>query len=151
MIPNKGVAISVLICWMLSAAEPADRTVHVPAKQPWTATGITLAKGDQLRVQASGKVAMDTDGLFTTPDGLKTFTDLRSVLPGGPLGGLVGRIGTGAVFFIGSEKTFPARDAGELFLGINESVNRPAVFFDNSGEWTVKIQLTSASTSKAYK
>lgn len=49
-------------------------------------------------------------------------------------GGLIGRIGTGKPFRIGSKNTLPTQEAGKLYLGINDNV-----FGDNSGEFRVTV------------
>ena len=55
-------------------------------------------------------------------------------MPGVLAGALIGRIGNNTPFGIGTQGTFPAPAAGQLFLGINDSN-----FSDNEGEFRVQI------------
>ena len=55
---------------------------------------------------------------------------MRQVL----VGALIGRIGSSAPFGIGTQGSFPAPAAGQLFLGINDSN-----FSDNDGEFRVQV------------
>ena len=111
--------------------------VTVNASQPWTPTGITVAKGQQVRFDASGEVQLSTDGNDTAVTaGSKIGRRLSAgPMPGQLAGALIGRVGNGQAFGIGNQAgplSMPA--AGMLFLGVNDdNVD------DNRGAFTVTV------------
>jgi hypothetical protein len=111
--------------------------VTVNASQRWTPTGITVAKGQQVRFEGSGEVQLSTDANDTAVTaGSKTGRRLSGgPLPGQLAGALVGRVGNGQAFGIGNQPgplSMPA--AGMLFLGVNDdNVD------DNRGAFTVTV------------
>jgi len=111
--------------------------VTVNANQRWTPTGITVAKGQQVRFDASGEVQLSTDPNDTA---VTAGSKMGRRLSGGPLpgqlaGALIGRVGNGQAFGIGNQTdplSMPA--AGVLFLGVNDdNVD------DNRGAFTVTV------------
>jgi hypothetical protein len=111
-------------------------SIQVNANQQWTDTGVTVKRGDRLAFQASGEIKIAPD--FTaTPDGSST-SGPRASLPVAAMaaGGLIGRIGNGAAFPIGSNSQPIAMPAnGRLFLGVNDDQ-----MSDNSGSFAVSIR-----------
>lgn len=114
------------------------QTITVSARQQWTPTGITLRRGERVTVNASGEIRLSGD-----PNDIATASGVKNQRfdPGAPLprtlaGALIGRIGNGRPFGIGTQNSFEA-DAGQLFLGINDSN-----LTDNEGEFHVEIQLS---------
>ena len=111
--------------------------VTVNASQPWTPTGITVAKGQQVRFEASGEVQLSTDGNDTAVTaGSKMGRRLSAgPMPGQLAGALIGRVGNGQAFGIGNQAgplSMPA--AGMLYLGVNDdNVD------DNRGAFTVTV------------
>jgi hypothetical protein len=121
--------------------------VTVNANQRWTATGITVAKGQQVRFDSSGEVQLSTDPSDTAATaGSKMGRRLSAgPLPGQLAGALIGRVGNGQAFGIGNQSdplTMPA--AGVLYLGVNDdNVD------DNRGAFTVTVTaLPTAVTSQ---
>lgn len=111
--------------------------VTVNASQRWTPTGITVAKGQQVRFDASGEVQLSTDPNDTAVTG---GSKIGRRLSGGPLpgqlaGALIGRVGNNQAFGIGNQAgplSMPA--AGVLFLGVNDDNVE-----DNRGAFTVTV------------
>jgi hypothetical protein len=139
-IPSSDVARIVL-------ARPNDSSPSIPstpggsqgftvsARQPWTATGITVRRGEWMTVTATGEIKTSRDDNDrATPNGTGR-THPSNPLPGVSGGTLIGRIGNSRPFIIGSQNRFQAPAAGQLFLGINDSVVE-----DNDGEFRVEIQ-----------
>jgi hypothetical protein len=120
---------------------PSGSGITVSAKQAWTATGLTVRRGEVLSVNATGEVQLSTDSNdVATPFGSKSGRKAANApLPSAPAGALIGRIGAnGQPFGIGSGVQVPMPEAGQLFLGINDDG-----FEDNQGEYRVDIQRTN--------
>jgi len=136
-----------------AAAPTTGVTVHVDATQPWTDTGLTVNQGDRVSFAASGQIQVGPSRRDTaTPDGStqnqrgsnagqsRRGGDARRDTQGYPStslasGALLGRIGNGAPFGIGSQTqplTMPG--SGRLMLGVNDND-----FSDNSGAFTVAV------------
>ncbi len=118
-----------------------DGAVAVNAADPWTNTGITVRTGDMLRFAVSrdirfGPGANDVataDGNTNANTGGTLFR--RLPVAGLPVGTLIGKVGNGRAFSIGSAPQairMPAN--GQLFLGIND-----LTFNDNSGWFRVVV------------
>jgi hypothetical protein len=119
----------------------ADGSVAVMANQPWTDTGMNVKAGEYLRFEVSRTIKFGTgSGDEATADGNasgRASAVLRTVpVRAMPVGGLIGRVGNGQPFAIG---TAPERIRmpvnGRLWLGIND-----LSFDDNSGHFRVIIQ-----------
>jgi len=114
--------------------------ISVSPKQPWTATGLTVRKGEILTFNASGEVQLSGDSndvatAFGSKSGRKAT---NAPLPNVLAGALIGRIGNGQPFAIGSGVSVPMPAAGQLFLGINDDG-----FEDNQGEIRVDVTRTN--------
>ena len=125
-------------------------TVAVQSNQAWTDTGVNLSVGATVTVSATGFVVLTTDGHIPpmSPAGFppnctagEVYGQLNlSAFPNQqlPCWSLIGQIGSGGTIFeVGTNYTFQAQTAGELYLGINDN-NLP----DNSGNWTTVINVT---------
>ncbi len=130
-----------------AAGGEGSRTIQVPANRSWTATGITVRKGDTVRFSARGEVRLgggstdDASGV----NGRQGAYAPRASAPRVVLGGLIGRVGNGDPFGIGSQEAVPMPNDGQLYLGVNDST-----FQDNSGEYTVVVTPAGgASGSRA--
>ena len=121
---------------------PASGTgVSVSPRQAWTATGITVRKGEMIRFNATGEVQLSGDSNdVATPFGSKSGRKATNApLPNVLAGALIGRIGTnGQPFAIGSGVSVPMPEAGQLFLGVNDDG-----FDDNRGEFRVEMVRTN--------
>jgi len=107
--------------------------ITVPANQPWTATSLTVKKGDRVSFRTSGQVSYGP--AMAGPDGNSANRSEAYPVPVLPAGGLIGRVGNMAPFPIGSNTqpiVMPAD--GVLMLGINDNE-----FGDNSGAFGVVI------------
>ncbi len=118
-----------------------DGSVAVMANQPWTDTGMNVKSGEFLRFEVSRTIRFGNgSGDEATADGNasgRASAVLRTVpVRAMPVGGLIGRVGNGQPFAIG---TAPERIRmpvnGRLWLGIND-----LSFDDNSGHFRVIIQ-----------
>ena len=131
----RSVYASVLGNATPAAVATSGTTIRVPANQAWTDTGITVNQGDKVSFQASGEITYGrSPGQTATPDG---GADRRPnyPLPSVPVGALIGRIGNGAPFGIGTQtQPLPMPASGRLRLGINDNE-----LADNGGFYTVVV------------
>lgn len=110
--------------------------INVPANQGWTNTGIPVLRGQRISFTARGDI-MISPTASSGPNGSPAVTspNVRYPLQGVPAGALIGRVGNGAPFAIGTNTapiTMPAN--GPLMLGINDDVLN-----DNSGSYSVNM------------
>jgi len=111
------------------------RSISVDARQAWTDTGIDVNVGDHVMFNASGEINYGRSaGQTATPDGgaerRANYPD-----PSVPVGALLGKIGNGAPFAIGTQtQPLPMPASGRLMLGVNDNE-----LGDNSGAYTVVV------------
>jgi hypothetical protein len=131
----RSVYASVLGNATPGAVATSGTTIQVPANQAWTDTGITVNAGDKVVFQASGQITYGrSPGQTASPDG---GPDRRPnyPLPSVPVGALLGRVGNGAPFGIGTQtQPLPMPASGRLMLGVNDNE-----LTDNSGSYTVVV------------
>lgn len=133
------------------SAAPQDQAPVVPAgaitvaaNQPWTDTGITVRRGDVLTFSGSGTINFASGaGVSSGAGGSPAATNaaMKYPLRTAFIGALIGRVGTGTPFLIGTNTgpiTMPA--SGRLLLGVNDDHHA-----DNNGSYSVLVQTTSAS------
>jgi hypothetical protein len=117
---------------------PVDQgtSIHVPANGAWTATGISVQRGQTIRFSQSGQVQLSQDASDTAPVAGKAGSPAppKAPMPGTLRGALIGRIGGGRPFGIGDMASIVAPATGPLYLAINDDV-----LTDNSGEFVVAI------------
>jgi hypothetical protein len=120
-----------------SSGASADGTVVVSARQQWTPTGITVRRGETVRLTTTGEIQLSGDSNdIASPAGAKSgrYPTANAPMPRVLAGGLLGRIGNGEPFPIGDQTALPMPAAGQLFLGINDDELN-----DNNGEFRVRI------------
>jgi Ca2+-binding EF-hand superfamily protein len=112
--------------------------IRVDARNAWTNTGIYVNAGDVITFRSTGIIQMSTDtNDRATPAGSVTGRNAdRSPRPDQRAGGLLLRVGTGSIAFLGDSGTFTAQNSGELFLGVNDDH-----LDDNSGEYRVALSI----------
>jgi TPR repeat protein len=133
------------------------KSIKVILNEPWTDTGMKVGKGAPLTVSASGVMNWFTGGCPGTPSNCTVTPDGRPWSVCESFGGgliarglncwsLIGRIGDGPVFQVGSSLNhFTAASSGELFLGVNDAVG---AFADNTGEWNAEITVNGAGLTR---
>jgi hypothetical protein len=112
-----------------------DGAIQVSGSAAWTDIGITVRRGDRIGFSTSGQVSFRNGTRAVGPDGSASENRAGAPVQNVGVGGLIGRVGNGAPFAIGSSSqliTMPA--SGRLFLGINDSG-----VGDNSGAFVVTI------------
>jgi hypothetical protein len=111
--------------------------ITVQANQPWTSTGISVKKGQRINFTITGQVQLSDDtNDVADANGAKSGRKIANgLIPNGPAGALVGKIGTnGAAFPLGAAPFIMAPADGMLFLGVNDDG-----FADNRGNYQVVI------------
>lgn len=117
-------------------------TTIVPANELWFNTGVNIIKGQEVTIRATGIVNTwggrdisnsDANGQ-TTADWICDNTGCP--IPGGYYGELIGKLGVGTPFRVGSSLDFTAPESGTLILTINDWT-----FEDNSGEFNVIVTV----------
>ena len=133
---------------VLAAVAYAGETVSIRADASWTSTGIDVEAGDEIHIEARGRVRSGGTSNIS-PDGISHWASGNSARPSeayvtldAPCIALIGKIGRGEPFMVGSDLTFVAQESGRLYLGCNDDW-----FGDNSGSWSAEITLSSGSRS----
>ncbi len=114
-----------------------EHTVTVPAKSEWVDTGITLVKGQKLRLAVSGRIRISPTR-EVGPEGVE-LTDPDKLMRDRPSGGVIAVIGddNDDFIFIGPAAELVAHRSGQLYLMVNDGKLE-----DNSGEFVVRIQVS---------
>jgi hypothetical protein len=113
--------------------------IRVPANSAWTATPLTVRKGDRVVFNVSGRVQLSTDSndVAESAGSLTQRHAPNAPLPQNLAGALIARVGNSAPFPIGNVTTPVTMPAdGQLYLGINDDE-----VSDNTGEFVVKMTL----------
>lgn len=109
----------------------------VPATPCWTATTLTVRRGQMIAFEGVGEVQLSADANDVAGVGGSKLGRVPSNAPlrGALAGALIGRAGYSRAFGIGDQRQALQMPAdGVLFLGVNE-----ADCNDNSGEFRVRI------------
>jgi hypothetical protein len=117
-----------------SGVAPAG-SVLVQANQQWNDAGITVKKGDRVSFSTSGQISYG-QAMTAGPDGDATLRRPDYPVATMPVGGLIGRVGNGTPFPIGSNaQPIIMPNDGRLMLGVNDNE-----MGDNSGAFTVAVR-----------
>ena len=131
-------------------------SVRVDAQQQWVDSGLTVRQGDLVTFRASGQI-QTAPGETVTPDGdgrgpsdtsRRSLPRGRATLRGYPapdvaVGALLGKVGDGAPFGIGTQtQPLTMTTSGRLMLGVNDTD-----FGDNSGAFTVVVSTPNSTGS----
>jgi len=119
----------------VAAPAPAG-AITVPGNQPWTDSGIAVARGERLQFGGSGDISVGTNlssGVGGNP--AATLRTGRYQVANAPVGALIGRVGNGRPFLIGGNtQAITMTAGGQLMLGVNDDN-----FADNTGNYSVTI------------
>jgi tetratricopeptide (TPR) repeat protein len=116
---------------------PTRRVVAatVQANGEWQNSGVTVQAGQRITLAASGRWSHGQSNYG--PEGYDKY-DNSAVLPSAKIGSLIGRIGSGRPFLIGTSLSLTANDDGVLQLSMNDAVG---TFGDNDGSVTAQIDV----------
>ena len=126
--------------------------IEVPANLGWVKTGIIIGSGQSISITAKGYAKGDSDS-SSNPNGrlwqgigcdkakVESIVggefSIDCLLTGAPWGALVGHIGSGEPFPVGTLREFTAPYSGELYLGFNDCCS----LSDNQGFYSVTVLL----------
>ncbi len=130
--------------WSFRTQGVQTLTVVVPATSSWV-DAMDVVAGIPVTVTATGTWSpyRDNPGVTCNPDGIRSGgLFLACGQPTCPIstanhGALIGRIGLGAPFLVGSSVQFTPTSAGRLQLVINDELG---ILYDNSGSVTATIR-----------
>jgi tetratricopeptide (TPR) repeat protein len=111
------------------------KDVTIAAQQSWVDTGVTVARGQSLTIQANGRWS-NGDPPFGPNGGGHTWPG--TILASADIGALIGKIGN-EVFLVGENYSGSAPASGKLLLSINDV---PGTFGDNSGVVNVHVSYS---------
>jgi hypothetical protein len=116
---------------------PARGAIRVDASRRWVDTGLRVDRGDRVAFSASGTIQFSgTPGHTSGPGGNPSVQNPDLPVSSMPVGGLIGRVGTGAPFPIGSNnEPIAMPDDGRLLIGVNDSHLE-----DNQGAFDVTVR-----------
>ncbi len=126
------------------------RRVLIYANQDWQDTGINVSANDTVSLKyISGTWTINSRAdPYVNADGYSR-TASYSILPSANLGALIGRVGSGKLFVVGSQKDFVPSSTGNIYLRMNDGVcgdcSEPMA--DNLGQVLVEIMVKSASST----
>jgi hypothetical protein len=122
------------------APSTSDYSFTIPGSQTWTDTGVDLAAGDALTFTAEAKPGSDS---ACNPQGTTAQSSDQLPLSSAAAGALIGKTSEkGDPTIVGSSGDLTAKEAGHLFLGLNEASASNCAF-------VVKVKLTHNSTAPA--
>lgn len=99
---------------------------------PWQDTGLSLPSNASVTVSATGWAGFSNcwnSTCWSDPNGFPSYNVGGLLAPSAPIGSLVGKVGTGAGFFIGAGPT-QVTGTGELYLAYNDV---PGSYGDDHG------------------
>lgn len=110
--------------------------IVVAANQQWVSTGITVGRNQTVQFQSTGEVRLSAEqaDLASINGSATQRYAAGSPMPRVLAGALIGRVGNGAPFAIGSQTSVQMPAAGILYLGVND--NSPN---DNEGHFNVVV------------
>jgi hypothetical protein len=119
--------------------------VTVSAQRQWTPTGLSVRQGEWVTFNGTGDIHIGGEGNPSTGVAGVSATTLApgSPVPGSPAGALIGRIGNGAAFLIGSQTRVQMPATGQLFLGVNDGHVQ-----DNDGSFQVQVAHESGGVRR---
>ena len=139
-LPSPTATTPVPTSTVTATPTPASTTVtiQVPGSGCWIDSGIEFSVGDDVFFSATGRINTwgGRVGSSSDPDGhyKKVCGDVKCPLQGANYGALIGRIGDGETFLVGTSQEFKVSETGNLHLTVNDWECQ-----DNSGEFTVVI------------
>jgi hypothetical protein len=147
------VAFTLISASVASARSMQAQPIEVGSTEPWTDTDISVRAGEKVTVAAEGRVHFGPGPLDAIlPAGVPWGEPCEAyasrggtwTVEGLPCWSLIARVDEGEPIAVGDRATFEAPADGSLQLGVNDNV-----FADNSGAWSVTVDVEPAPTPDA--
>lgn len=138
--PSPTANVPVPTSTVTATATPAFTTItlSVPGSACWIDSGVEFSAGDSVFLSATGMVNTweGKVGSNSDPDGQykKVCGGVKCPLQGADYGALIGRLGEGETFLVGTHRELSVSEAGKLYLTVNDWECT-----DNSGEYALVI------------
>lgn len=143
--------IVLLSLGALTAKGQTPTQISVILTQQYTDTGLQVTAGQKITVSATGNMNWCTGHCPTgqnppaTPAGMPwssfstacTAIGEQFLAPGLPVWSLLGQIGNGPPFEVGTSYSMVANSSGEFYLGVND-----CYYSDNTGSWTAEVSVS---------
>jgi serine/threonine protein kinase, bacterial len=126
---------------VLPVGSGTETSVDVAANQGWQDTKVALTQGQIVAITARGQWGPFENGLLYNADGCgppyctNGLNEPNNVCACMIHAGLIGRVGDGSAFPVGTSRELSATQAGELYLRINDRVTS-----DNEGSLHVTVR-----------
>jgi hypothetical protein len=123
----------------------ASTRLNVRSDVVWTDTHIVVRDGDQVTMEARGRIHFGNRPINSVPPtGVPWGAQCNAAAerlghwpaPGAACWSLIGRVGAGRPFEIGDVRTLTFNGTGELFLGVNDNLLK-----DNRGTWDANVAV----------
>jgi len=113
-----------------------QKAIVIPGNTQWVDTGINASRGQIVNFSSSGEIQLsgNPDDKAAPAGSLLGRTEFRAPMRSTLAGALIGRIGNGRAFGIGTQTSLSMPESGRLFLGVNDPNVR-----DNSGSFAVTL------------
>ena len=120
------------------AVATTGQEIRVESRNRWTDTFLDVRAGDMLVFDADGSVRLsaDTNDVAYIGGATSGRRAANSPFSNQAAGALIGRIGDGSSFFVGSRRTVRAPATGRLYLGVNDDY-----LMDNAGDFQVRVTV----------
>ena len=140
---KKGYRYERIECYILpSSTTPNSKMVIkeivVSGKKSWTDTGIEISKGQEIHINATGSVWANKS-TECSPDGVyKKKWEKYCVIKNVNHEALIGKIGNNGIpFLVGAQISLIPKQAGRLYLGVNDKDIR-----NNKGAFNVIVKYS---------
>jgi hypothetical protein len=131
------VATSVL-AGIAPVALANPHSFRFSARDCWVNTGIHVNSGDEIDFQASGQWR-DGGSPAIGPSGVGRFFE-NAESSSAPFGALIGKVGNGQPFLVGSHSSQEFNYSGPLYLSVNDFSGTCS---NNSGSFNVRVNRQS--------
>jgi len=136
-----GLPDTVATVGLNQMSDAEEKVVTVDARVPWVSSGVFLKEGNEVQLHAQGTWASHPVNPRYGPEGGGGSAED----PRFPGMALIGRVGEGKPFLVGSAAQIKVTQSGVLFLACNDA---HTVLDDNLGAMTVTIRVAGAKSKR---
>ncbi len=126
------------VAGMVPVASASNYSFGFSARDCWVNTNIYVNSGDRATFQASGQWS-DGGSPSIGPTGINRFSN-HAESSSMPFGAVIGKVGRGQPFLVGSHSYQEFNESGPLYLSVNDFSGTCS---NNSGSFNVRVNLQS--------